>query len=170
MTPRILEYEDNRVKVTAEAYAIPEIKALLDKYDMKAEPYLAYVHAMTAVDSPYINIHDEEKQESVVYDIQATLGEFEFKDPLLENAIERLNSLYTSPMVALALELDQELHRIRKLLKDTPLTIGEGGNFKDRKDLMKDIDKIATSYNKVKEAADKELKAATKGDHEVGDY
>lgn len=169
MTPRILEYEDGRVKVTAEAFAIPEIKALLDKYDMKADPYLTYVHAMSAINSPYVNIPDEEKVDAVVYDVQTTMGEFDWEDPMLDDAIKKLRSLYQSSMVALALELEQELHRMRKLIRDTPLTLGEGGNFKDRKDLMKDIDKIATSYARVKEMAEKEL-GGTKGDHEVDDY
>lgn len=171
MTPRILEYEDRRVKVTAEAFAIPEIKAILDKYDMKAEPYLSYIHAMSAIDSPYINIPNEEKQEAVLYDVQDTLGEFNWEDPMVDKAIDKLKMLYQGPMVALALELEQELHRFRKKLKDTPLTMGgEDSNFKDRKDLMKEIGKMASEYSKVKEMAEKELKVATKGDHEVGGY
>jgi hypothetical protein len=35
---------------------------------------------------------------------------------------------------------------------------------------MEKIDKIATSYQKVRKQADEELKVATKGDHEVGEY
>lgn len=170
MTPRILEYEDRRVKVTAEAFAIPEVKDLIDKYDMEVEPYLSYVHAMSAIDSPYINIPKEEKVEAVVYDIQTTFGEFNWEDPLVDKAIEKLKLLYISPIVALALELESELERFRKILHNTPITMGEGGNFKDRKDLMKEIGKIATEYQKVKEMADKELKVAVKGDHEVGTY
>lgn len=74
MIPKILEYEDGRIKVTPQAFAIPEIKAILDKYDMKAEPYLMYVYNMSAPDSPYRNIPDEEKVESIVYDVQSTCG------------------------------------------------------------------------------------------------
>lgn len=170
MSPKILEYEDGRVKVTAEAFAIPELRAILDKYDMNAEPYLAYVHAMSAVDSPYVNVPRDEKLETAVYDIQATLGEFDFEDEILQFAIDKLKSLYLSPMVALAEELGEELHRFREILKNEPITMGEGGNFKDRKDLMKEIGRIATEYAKVREQADKELRVATKGDHEVGEY
>lgn len=167
MTPRILEHEDGRVKVTAEAFAIPEIKALLDKYNLQAEPYLSYVHAMSAPDSPYSNIPIDEKVEAVTYDIQATLGEFNWEDPMVDDAIAKLRSLYASPNVLLAEELAEELTRFRKYLKNNPLT---EANIEYRQSILKDIDKYATNYNKVREMADKELRVATKGDHELGGY
>lgn len=170
MIPRLLEYEDGRVKVTAEAYVIPEIKMLIDKYDMKVEPYLAYVHAMAAPDSQYINIPSEEKSDAVIYDLQTTLGEFEFSDPMLANAIEKFRSLYMTKMFALAEELGDEIDRLRMYLKTTPIIDGTDGNLRDRMTLLERIEKIAINYEKVKEKADKELKVATKGDHELGEY
>lgn len=170
MIPKILEYEDDRIKVTAQAYAIPEIKDLIDKYESSVEPYLSFVHAMSAVDSPYVNIPEEEKVESIVYDIKYTLGEFDYEDELLDIAITKLKSLYSSPIVLLANELEQELHRLRKYLRDTPVVGGYEGNFRERMSLMEKIDKIANSYQKVRKQADEELKIATKGDHEIGEY
>jgi len=167
MTPRILEYDEGRIKVTAEAYGIPEIKALIDKYDMKAEPYLAYVQCMSALDSPYINIPSGEKEDSVIYDVQATHGEFDFEEPLLVNAIDRLKNLYMTPNMALAIELGEELHRFRNYLKITPLS---EDNMMIRQSILKDIDKYSLNYTKVKQNAEKEIQVATKGDHEVGDY
>lgn len=170
MIPKILEYEDDRIKVTAQAYSIPEIKDLIDKYESSVEPYLSFVHAMSAVDSPYVNIPEEEKVESIVYDIKYTLGEFDYEDELLDIAITKLKSLYSSPIVLLANELEQELHRLRKYLRDTPVVGGYEGNFRERMSLMEKIDKIANSYQKVRKQADEELKIATKGDHEIGEY
>lgn len=43
-------------------------------------------------------------------------------------------------------------------------------NIEYRQSILKDIDKYATNYQKVREMADKELKVATKGDHEIGGY
>ena len=76
MLPRILEYEDGRVKVTPEAYTIPEIKRILDKHDDMAEPYLAYVSALSYPDSPYKNIPKEERAEAALFDIKDTMGDF----------------------------------------------------------------------------------------------
>ncbi len=167
MTPKILEFEDNRVKVTAAAFAIPEIKAILDKYDLQAEPYLTYIHAMTALDSPYVNIPLEDKPEAIQYDIQETLGDFDPDDELLQAAIKRLQEFYLTPNMALALELGEELHRFRRWLRDNPIS---EDNMGYRQSIMKDIDKYSANYIKVKNDAEKELKVATKGDHELGGY
>lgn len=167
MIPRLLEYEEGRIKVTAEAYGIPEIKKLLDKYDMQAEPYLAYVWNLSSPISPYCNMPSTEKVDSVIYDVQATHGEFDFDEPLLQNAIDRLKNLYMTPNMALALELGDELHRFRIYLNTHPLT---EENIPLRQAILKDIDKYSLNYTKVKENAEKEMQVATKGDHELGDY
>lgn len=170
MTPRILEYEDGRIKITAEAFAIPEIKALIDKYDMEAEPYLSYIYSMSAISSPYLNVSGLERHDAVVFDIQATLGEFDHADPLLQKGVDKLKSLYMTPNIALAEELAEEIHRFRRYLRDNPLTDGDGGNITDRRAILREIDKYSANYAKVRKQADEELGAATKGDHEVGDY
>lgn len=169
MIPRILEYIDGRVVVTAEAFGIPEVKALLDKYDMKAEPYLAFVMYMSSPVSPYINIplENDERKDSIIYDVNTTYGDFEFDEPLMYNAIERLRTLYMSPNMALAIELGEELHRFRKYLKDNPLT---EENIPLRQAILKDIDKYSLNYTKIKQNAEKEMQVATKGDHEIGQY
>lgn len=171
MIPKILEYDSGRIKVTPQAFAIPEIKSILDKYDMKAEPYLMYVYNMSAPDSPYINIPEEDKIESVVYDIQMTLGEFDWEDPLLNKAIDKFTSLYKTKLVALADELGEELDRFRKALRSTPLTLGgQDSNFRDRLALLEKIDKVSSSYQRVKKQADEDMRPLTKGDHELGEY
>src|SRR6478609_1290625 len=105
MLPRILEYEDGRVLVTLEAYSIPEVKVFLDKYDMQAEPYLAYIHLMSSPISPYANTPMEERQETISYDVIQTYGDFDIDDDLIEPAIAKLKSLYQTPMILLAEEL-----------------------------------------------------------------
>jgi hypothetical protein len=170
MIPKILEYEDDRIKITPQAYGIPEIKDIVDKYKDLSDRYLLFVHSMSAIDSPYINIPEEEKVETIVYDITYTLGEIDYDDEILFTAIDKLKSLYSSPIVLLANELEQELHRLRKYLRDTPVVGGSEGNFRERMSLMEKIDKIANSYQKVRKQADEELKVATKGDHEIGEY
>lgn len=171
MIPRILEYEDGRVKVTAEAYGLPELKAILDKYDMKAEPYLAYVAAMSAPDSPYIRIPIAERQESALYDIQTTMGEFDWEDPLVEPAIEKIRSMYVSAIVLMAEELEEEMHRWRKLLRDTPPSLTEESDaMRHRMTIMANIDKYAANVAKVREQADREISTKMKGKAEMGEY
>jgi len=167
MIPKILEYEDGRIKVTPQAYGIPEIKTIIDTYE-DHESYLTYVYALSSPESPYINIPEEEKRESVIYDVSNTLGEFDFDSELLPPAIERMQSFYKSPNIALAEELAEELNRLRTWLRNTPY--GDAENVKIRIGVMEKAEKVSSSYLKVREQADKELKVATKGDHEMGGY
>jgi hypothetical protein len=171
MTPNILEYEDGRVKVTAQAYAIPEVKALIDKYDMSVEPYLSYLHAMTVPDSPYINLPEGEKVESIIYDVKQSLGEFDYECPLLQTAVDKFKRLYTTKMSLLADELGDEMDRIRAALRSNPIQMGGmEDNMKIRMSLLERIGKISKEYQNVRKQADEELKVATKGDHETGMY
>lgn len=168
MVPKILEFEDNVVKVTAAAYAIPEIKAVIDKYKNGYDSYITFIHAMSAPDSPYINIPAEDKLEAVVYDIQASLGEFDYLEPLLQDAIDKICSLYKSPPVLLMEDAAEEVHRLRAWLRETPY--GDNENVKTRIGILKDLEKISVAYKKARKEADDEMKVATKGDHEIGDY
>jgi len=171
MIPEILLYEEGRILVTAAAYGIPELKAIIDKYEMNAEPYLLYVRQLSHPNSPYINTDVNELKETAVYDVIQTAGDFDIDDELLEPAIERLKGFYETELLLLSKELGQELKRFREALRDTPLVIsGEDANFRERMALMKDINKIADSYSNVKEKATKELEVKMKGKNELGEY
>ena len=170
MIPRILEYEDGRVKVTAYAYAIPEIKALIDKYDMEVEPYLAYVHAMSAPDSPYVNIPEDEKQESVVYDIQETLGEFDYNDPLIQNALDKFEKLYTSTTKLYYNGLKKSIERMAKYLENEEIVAGKDGNLSEIIRLQKDGGITIRNFKDIEKQVDEELKVKMKGNNEMGEY
>jgi hypothetical protein len=170
MIPRILEYEDGIVKMTAEAYVIPEFKAIVEKFPLDYTPYLAYVHGIAAPDSQYANIPIEERSEAIIYDIQQTLGEFDFTDETVKKAIEKMRTLYASRIVKLAEQLEEEIDEWRLLLKNERAVMGEGGNMKDRMAIMANIDKYAANVAKVRKQADEEIKGNMKGDQEMGDY
>ena len=170
MTPRILEYEDGRIKVTAYAYTIPEVKALIDKYDMEAEPYLAYVHAMSAPDSPYINIPEDEKKEAVIYDIQETLGEFDYNDPLLKHAIDKFDSLYTSTTKRYYDGLKKSIERMAKYLEHEEIVAGKDGNLAEIIRIQKDGGITIRNFKDIEKQVDEEMKVKMKGNNELGEY
>ena len=170
MIPRILEYEDGRVKVTAHAFAIPEIKALIDKYDMQVEPYLAYVHAMTAPDSPYVNVPDDEKVEVIIYDVQETLGEFDYKDELLENAINKFDSLYTSTTKRYYDGLKKSIERMAKYLEHEEIVAGKDGNLAEIIRIQKDGGITIRNFKDIEKQVDEEMKVKMKGNNELGEY
>ena len=97
--------------------------------------------------------------------------EFNPFEPLLETAIDKLNDLYKSPIMKLAEELGNEVDRFRQILKNESITTGPEGNFRERMALLEKIDKISSSYEKVKNQAKKEMEdEGIRGDHEIGMY
>lgn len=169
---KILEYENGRVIIGLHSRLIKETNDIILKFgEDGCEPYLAYVYLMTAYDSPFANLDNEtERAEAVIFEVHATVGEIDPTEELLQPAVDKVKQLLETPMSGLAEELENELHRIRKYLKYTPLADGEGGNFKDRMGLMKEIEKISSSFAKVKKQAEEEIKTKLRGSAELGDY
>lgn len=167
MIPKILEFDGERLVVTEGAYGIPEVKAILDKYDMKAEPYLMYVRQMSSPESPYLNRPEEEVREEVIYDVINSVGDFDIDEPLLESAIQKLKSLWESPLVLMAKEMDEELHRLRIYLRTTPVT---SENMKERTAFMQNVQKIMKGYLETREEAKKEVAVQLRGENDMGEY
>lgn len=170
MIPRILEYEDGRIIITAEAYSIPEIKALIDKHDMKAEPYLAYVHLMTAPDSPYINVPFDEKEETVIYNVIETHGDFDPYDPLIAPAIQKLKSYYTSTLER-KYEAAKVLHeKFTKYMMEKEIVEGKDGNMAELMRLLEKIGPEMRAFKDLEKQVDEELKTKMRGKNILGDY
>lgn len=167
MIPRILEYEEGRVKVTAEAFGIPEIYNIIMKHgDDNCEAYLTYVAHLSYPDSPFRNLPEEDREEAAMFDVKDSIGDFDENDELLEPAIGKLKMLWTSAATQAADEMEQELHRWRIWLRDTPM----GGDMKDRIAIVDKFEKTAISVANLRKLADNELSTKMKGSNEMGEY
>jgi len=167
MIPRILEYEEGRVKITAEAFGIPEIYNIIMKHgDANCETYLTYVAYLSYPDSPYINFPESDREESAIADVKESLGDFDESDELIGPAVERLQSLWKSAATLAADEMEQELHRWRIYLRDTPM----GGDMKDRISIVDKFEKVAASAANLRKIADDEIGGKMKGNNELGEY
>jgi hypothetical protein len=171
MTPRILEYADGNLFILPETMMIPELKVFVDKYGEEgAKPYLAYIYLMTALDSPYRNLEEEERNETAIYDVINTVGDFDIDDPDMDKAMAKLNHLFTTPLMLFFEEIENELHRMRKYLKDNEITGGKEGDLSERFRILKEAGAIAGSYKKAQTAAIEEIKAKARGKAKIGDY
>lgn len=170
MIPKILEYEDGRIKVTAEAYMVKELHDLITKYDMMAEPYLAYVHLMTAPDSPYMNLDETEKEETIVYDIVNSIGDLDLGDPLLAKAVEKLESLYTSTTKNYYDSLKISIDKMSRYLRDKPIIEGKDGNLSEIIRIHKEGGSTIRSFKDIEKQVDEELKLKMRGKNILGDY
>lgn len=171
MSPKILEYSNGKVFITVEAMAIPALKNIVDKYgDEDAIPYLGYAHLMTWQFSPYRNVDEDERSDHVIQDVINTMGDFDIDEPLLIPAVEVLAERNTTALSLFFLEIEQELHRMRKYLRDNPISGGKDGDLADRFRILKEAGTITASYNKAKVAAEEELKLKGRGKAKIGDY
>lgn len=168
MIPRILEYEDGRIKITPEAWIIAETNAIIKKYgDEKAEPYLGYVYMMSYPDTPYNFMSGSERSEAAMFEVKETLGDFDENCDLIGPAIERLQSLWRSPQTESADELEEELRRWVKYLRETP-TGGE--EMENRFKITDKFEKLSLSAANLRKLADEEIRTKMKGSNELGEY
>lgn len=168
MIPRILEYEDGKIIITPEAYIIPEINSLIKKYkEPELLPYLAYVYMMSYPDTPYQYMPEDDRSESALFDIKETIGDFDESDKLIQSAIDKLTSLWKSPQVQAADELEEEVRRWVQYLKDTP-TGGE--EMKNRFMITDKFEKLSKSAATLRQLADEEIRTKMKGSNELGEY
>lgn len=166
MTPRIFDIdEQKRLTLIPESLMIEEIKLLVDKYKDKCIPYLAFCHLMSSIDSPLRSLPEEEKRETAVIEIHLTVGEFDETDPLLDRCINKLKSLYTTPILRLFEGLSEEVDNILYYLKTTPTS---DDNVSFRSSLIEKAGKLAISLATAKKQVEEEQKAKTVGNRETG--
>lgn len=171
ISPKIFVYEEGKVFLTPESLFIPEIKALVDKYgDTNVIPYIGYAHLMTSISSPYRNYEDSEKKELIIFDVINTMGDFDIDEPLLTDAIIKLEKMNSSALTLFFLEIEQELHRLKNYLRLNPITAGKEGDLTERFRILKEAGALTNSYNKTKLAAEEELKVKGRGKAQIGDY
>lgn len=167
MLPDIIELVEGRIVVSANAWGIPELRAIMDKHEPNAEPYLHYVHAHTHPRSAYINIPPEEKEEQIQYDLVITYGNFDTADELILPAINRMINFYTTPLRRYVDELERELGRQTTYISTTPLSADD---LKIRQDMLKSAGVLIKSYKQMQKEADEELQQKLRGSAKTGRY
>lgn len=168
MIPRILEYQDGRIKITPEAWIIPEVHAIIKKYgDGDCEPYLGYVYMMSYPDTPYNFMARAERSEAAMFDVKETLGDFDENCDLIDPAIQRLTSLWKSQQSKSADALEEELLKWIKYLDETP-TGGE--EMENRFKITDKFEKLSLSAANLRKLADEEVRTKMKGSNELGEY
>lgn len=167
MIPRILEYENGRITVTSEAYMLPELKAIIDKYETQAEPYLAYVHLMTYPASPYVNLPDSEKKENVIYDIIQSISDFDIDEPLLDIAIRKLDSLFMTRTRRYFNNLCKLMDGMEAYSENRVIT---DENLSDITKTLKDAALTMKSFKEAEKQIDEELKTKMRGKSQLGEY
>lgn len=171
MSPKILEYEDGRFRITTNAMLISELKQLVDKYgEDGAEAYLAYVHLMTALDSPFVNLPEDEKEESIIFEINQTIGSFDPFEPLLKPAVEKLEGLYETDTMRYFKSLKISIKKMGDYIRDEEITSGKDGNLSEIIRIHKESGSTLKSFKDIERQVDDELQVQLRGNAEIGEY
>lgn len=172
MIPRILEYEEGRIIITPEAYMISEINAIIKKHE-NPEPYLAYVFLMSSPNSPFINLPeegDERREDTIIYEVIQTIGEFDVDEELLSKAVDKMKSLYTSTLVR-KYEAAKILHdKFTRYMRDKEITEGKDGNMTELMRILEKLGPEMKSFKDLEKQVDEELKTKMRGKSTLGEY
>jgi hypothetical protein len=166
--PKIFEVDNGRCLITDNAHFIPEIKALIDKYPDTAEAYLIYCHYMTSLDSPYCNLPEEEKSETIIFDINQTIGAFDPFEPLLQPAVDKLESLYETDLMRYFKSLKISIKKMGDYLKNEEISSGRDGNLGEIIRIHKESGSTLKSFKDIEKQVEEEINL--RGAQEMGDY
>lgn len=169
MIPRIFEVtEDQRLKISAECFVIPELYAIIDEYEMNAEPYLMHVYYHTAPDSIYINYDFRQKDEVIISDITQRYGEYNYDSPLVKTAIERLKEIYNTRTQRLYVAGGISIDRMCTFLSETEIEQGKEGNLAEIDRIQNNMGKKMREYKDLEKLRDDEIKESMRGSGEMG--
>lgn len=165
---RIFDVEDGKVKTNENCLLIPELNAIVKGYKDPI-PALAYVYFITAPDSPYANVPEEDRQKMISEDIG---GDFGFEDALILAAVGKMEKLFETPTVryynAIRKSLDMTSAQLSSI---TELTFGvKDGNAEMIYKMQANAGKLIESFKKLEKVKDEELKTALRGKAQSGMY
>lgn len=165
---KVFDIEDGKVKINENCLLIPELKALVESYTNPI-PALGYVHFMTAPDSPYANIPEEDRQQMISEDIG---GDFGFEDDVVIAALEKMHKLFETPTMryynAIRKSLDMTSAQLSTI---NALTFGtKDGNAEMIYKMQSNAGKLIEQFKKLEKIKDEELKTALRGKAQSGMY
>lgn len=165
---RIFEAVDGKLLINDVCLRIPELKAIVDRYK-DPMPALSYIDFMTAPDSPFNNIPEEDKQQTISDDVG---GDFGLEDVEITEAITKLTKLYETPTM-------RYYNAIKKSLDMTSAQLESVGaiNFNTKDGNAEMIDKMQMNagkkieaFKKLEKIKDEEIKVALRGKAQSGMY
>jgi len=164
---RIFELDEHKkLSINEHTLLVPELKAIIDKFEDPIPP-LSYVYLLTVPDSPYANLPEDEKKQSISEDVG---GEFSLEDPIIDAAITKLQTLFSTPTSRLFIALQKSIDTISEYLTNASVIEGKDGNLDSIRQYQQNIGKIHESFKKIEKAKDEELKVALRGKARLGLY
>ncbi len=169
MIPRIFEVtEDQRLKISPECFIIPELYAIIEEYELNAEPYLIHAYYSTAPDSIYINYPHTQREDAITADIIQRYGEYNYDAPVLKEAVERLKEIFTTRTARYYESIGRSIDNMCNFLDNTEIAQGKEGNLAEIHRIQKEAGNTIKSYKELEKVRENEIKESMRGSGELG--
>jgi hypothetical protein len=163
--------EDGKLKLNINILAIPELKAVYDKYINDYEPPLLYIHFMTHPRSAYHNVQEGDKEQLIAEDVG---GDFDLDDDLIDKALNKCRFLYYTAVTEYYEGQKNSMYVIGKVLKsltESSITMGaRDGNLAEIVRMQKEAGKTMESFLKLEKLWEEQTQQKLRGNAEVGEY
>lgn len=163
---RILDIVDGKVRINENCLLIPQLKAVVDAY-IDHIPALTYVAYMTAPDSPYANLPEDEKQQLISED---TPGEFGLEDDVIIAALNKMIKLNNTPTMRFYVAVKKSMDNMSTYLETAVITGGKDGNLEAIHRIQSNAGKTIEAFKKLERIKDEEIKTALRGKAQSGMY
>lgn len=171
MIPKIIDYQDGEIIITAEAFIIKELNDIINKHGEKdAKSYLAYVHLMTWPESPYVNLPEDEISDTIIFDVIQATGDFNIEDDLIPPAIERLNRLWDTESKRYYRSLKIGMRKTGQVIENEEAVSGKDGNLSEFNRMLREAGSTLKSFKEVEKIIDEEIKIKMRGKSSLGEY
>ena len=153
MLPRILTVSQNKIVLDETIFAIPEFKALIEYTEGDTLPFM-YIWALYDPQSPFMNIEEHEREESVMKDFPV----YEYLQTMeMISAMEKAEKLYFSPLRKILKGAKKAVENISGFLEDTEISDGRDGNLTQIVSTIKSLPQILKAYQEAENAYKQEM-------------
>lgn len=154
MLAKIFDVINGQVVINHNCLSIPELKAVHDKYQDPI-PAFNYLHFMFDPESPYANIEEQEKEETLLRDFP---GEYTLEDEEMINAVKKMEELLVTPTYRYYLDNKTLLEKLGKFARETPITTGRDGNLSALSMQVKSVGKTIMEFKQLEKFVLQEIK------------
>jgi hypothetical protein len=153
MIIKMFDIVQGNVVINHNCLSIPELKAIHDEYEDPI-PAFNYLHFLFDIDSPYINMPDMEKEETLLIDFP---GDYTLEDPVMIAAIAKLEELYITPTYRYYLDNKILMEKLGKFARTATVSTGRDGNIGALQSQVKSVGKTMTEFKQLEKFAMDEI-------------
>jgi hypothetical protein len=162
---RLFDIKNGVVIPTEHCYNIKVLKDIMDYYGhedayLKVYSYLFYMYCPDEDLNPFANMHDLEKQRTILQQVDAG---FSVEDELISEAEGFVKKLFETPTSRAYEGIRSMLDRLGDYMRTTSITHGRDGNITAIVNAAAKFEQIRTSYKNAYKDLKEEQKSAVRG-------